>query len=316
MVTCHNAALLDRIVEKGKCCGGTVGTTDFQAHFLQDPGNRVAHSGSGSQGEVHNTEGNIQPFACLNTYDLTHTGNTEGGLLDGLGHHIKGLALHTLQGMVDNTGAGNAHIQFHLRLAHTVEGTGHKGVILHRVGKDHQFGTAQAILVCGDLGGFLNDSAHLGYGIHVDTGLGGAHIDAGADALRGLHGFGNRVHQDPVTLGTTLLHQCGETADEVDTAFLCCLVHGDSQGHIGVGIAGIAHNGNGGDRNTLIDDRNTKLPFDLLAYLHQVLRPAGDLVIDPLGASLHILMGAIQQADTHGDGADVQVALVDHVLGG
>ena len=160
----------------------------------------------------------------------------------------------------------------------------------------------------------FNDLAHFGNRIHIDTGLGGAHIHAGADTLRGFQCLRNGVHQNPVALGTAFLHQCGEAADEIDTTFLGCLVHGNGQRHIGVRPAGIAYNGNRCYGNTLIDDRNAKLPLDLLAHFHQILCTADDLFIDLPGAGFHILMGAVQQGDAHSDGADIQMSLVDHVL--
>ena len=96
-----------------------MGTADFQTHFLQNPGNAVAHSGGRRQAQIHNAEGHAQPFGGFHAHQLAHTGDLEGGFLNGLSHHIKGLALHPLQGMVDNTGAGNAHVDDALRLAHT-----------------------------------------------------------------------------------------------------------------------------------------------------------------------------------------------------
>ena len=294
MVGCHHAALFDRVIEQRQRSGGTMGTANFQAHFLQDAGNGVTHSGGRRQGKVHNAKGHIQTLTCFHTNDLTHTGNAEGGLLDGLRHHVKGLTLHALQGVIHNTGAGNTHIQLAFRLTHTVESAGHKGVILHSIGKHHQFGAAEAILVRGDFRGLLDDSAHLSHRVHIDAGLGRTHVDAGADTLCSLHGFGNGIHQNPVTLGTALLHQRGETADEVHTTGLGSLIHSNGQRHIGICVAAVANNGNRGDGNTLIDNGNTKFPFDLFANLHKILRLAGNLIIDPLGAHIHILMGAIQ----------------------
>ena len=218
--------------------------------------------------------------------------------------------------MIHNTGTGNTHIQFTFRLTNTVERTCHKGIILYRIGKYHQLGTAQAILISSDFRSFLDDFSHLGDSVHIDAGLGGAYIDTGANTLGSLQCLGDGVHQDPVALGTSLLHQGRKTANEVDTAFLGCLVHGNCQRYIGIRIAAIAHNGDGGNRDTLIDNGDTKLPFDFLANLHKILRFAGDLVIDPLGANIHILMGAIQKGDAHSDGTDIQVTLVDHILSG
>ena len=68
-------------------------------------------------------------------HQLAHAGDTEGGLFNGLGHHVKGFALHLLEGVVDHAGAGDAHVDDALRLPRPVEGAGHEGVILHGVGR-------------------------------------------------------------------------------------------------------------------------------------------------------------------------------------
>ena len=52
----------------------------------------------------------------------------------------------------------------------------------------------KAVLICGDLRSFLDNFAHLGNGIHIDACLCGAHIDAGANTLRGFQCFGNGIH--------------------------------------------------------------------------------------------------------------------------
>ena len=74
--------------------------------------------------------------------------------------------------MIHHTRSGNAHIQYALRLAHTVERTGHKGVVLHRIGKYHQFGAAKTVIFLGDLGGPFNDLTHFCHRIHIDAGTG------------------------------------------------------------------------------------------------------------------------------------------------
>ena len=89
---------------------------------------------------------------------LAHAGDLEGGLFDGLGHLVKGLALRRLgKAWCTTPGAGNAHVDDALRLAHAVEGAGHKGVVLHRVAEHHQLGAADAVPVRGALGGILDD---------------------------------------------------------------------------------------------------------------------------------------------------------------
>ena len=69
------------------------------------------------------------------------------------------------------------------------------------------------------------------------------------------------------------------------------------------------------DGNALIYDRDTKLPFNILARPHQVSRHTADFVIHPLGAFLRIPIGAIQQVDAEGNRADIEVLLLDHPHG-
>ena len=71
----------------------------------------------------------------------------------------------------------------------------------------------------------------------------------------------------------------------------------------------------GGDGDAFVDDGDAELPLNGLAGGHQVLGPAGDLVIDLLTGGLWIGIGAVQQGDAHGNGTHVQMLLVDHMYG-
>ena len=268
MVGRHHAALFHRVVQHGKGSRGAVGTADLQPHFLQNPGNAVPHGGGGRKAQVHDSEGYAQTAGRFLAHQLTHTGNLEGGLLDGLGHHVKGLTLHVLQGMVHHAGAGNAHIQHALRLTHTVERAGHEGVVLHGVGEHHHFGAAQAVVIRSQLGGFLDNATHFRHGVHIDARLGGADIHAGAHPLGGRHGLGDGADQLPVPRGAALLHQSGKAADEVDAAGDRRRVQGFGDFHIGIRLTGAGHNGDGRDGNSFVDDGNTKFLLDVLADLH------------------------------------------------
>ena len=67
-------------------------------------------AGVGAKAQIHDAEGYAQTAGGFLRHQLTHAGNLEGGLFDGLGHHVKGLTLHVLQSVVHHAGAGNAHI--------------------------------------------------------------------------------------------------------------------------------------------------------------------------------------------------------------
>ena len=135
MVRRHHAALLHCVIQQCQRGSRTVSAADLQTHFLQNPGNAVPHRGSRSKTQVHNSERHIQPLGCLYAHDLTHTGNAESSLFDGLRHHIEGLTLDALQCVIHHAGSGHTHIQHALRLTHTMERTGHEGVVLHSVGE-------------------------------------------------------------------------------------------------------------------------------------------------------------------------------------
>ena len=292
-----------------------MGAADGQPHLLQDPGHAVSDGRSGRQRQVYDAEGSIQPPGGLGGHHLAHTGDLESRLFDGLRHHVKGLVLAGPQGVVYHAGAGDAHIDDAVGLTYAVESPGHKGVILHGVAEHHQLGAAQPVGVTGQMGRLLDDAAHAGHGVHVDARLGGAHIDAGADDIRLRQCLWNGPQQQLVAVGKALLHQRRVAADEVHAAGLGGPVHGVGKGNVVLRVAAAGHQRHGGHGDALVDDGNTELPLNLLARPHQMLRPTADLVIDFLAAALGILADAVQQGDTHGDGADIQMALIDHVDG-
>ena len=163
--------------------------------------------------------------------------------------------------------AGNAHIDDALRLTDTMECTGHKGVILHRIGENNQLSAAQTILVSGNFRRFLDNPAHFCHSIHIDAGLGRTHIHRGADTVGSGQGLGDGTDQLPIAFRAALLHQGRKTADEVDTALFCRFIQGLGDGHIGVCFASSGHQGNGRDGDPLIDDGNTKFPLNIAAHL-------------------------------------------------
>ena len=93
-------------------------------------------------------------------------------------------------------------------------------------------------------------------------------------------------------------------------------VQRQGEGHVVLRLAGACHQGHGGDGDALVDDGNAELPLDGLAGDHQFFCLTADLFIDLPAGGLGVGVGAVQQGDAHGNGADVQVLLVDHVDGG
>ena len=293
-----------------------MGTADLQAHFLQDPGHTVTHSRRGSQAQIHNAKGGIQTAACLLGHQLTHTGNAERSFLHRLRHHFKGLPLHSLQCSVDNAGTGNTHVNDLLRFTNTVESAGHKGVILHGIAKYHQLGASQSVLGFGKPSRLLNDPAHKSHSIHIDAGLGGTHIYRGTHQIGICQRLGNRADQIFICLRHPLLHQSGVTANKIDAASLGCPVQGKGKRQIVPGIAGAGYQSHRRHGNALIDDGNTKLPLNILAGFYQLFCITGDFVIDLIAGLLRIGVAAAQQRNTHGNGPDIQMLLIDHFNGG
>ena len=315
MAGCHDAALFHGVVQQRQGCGGAMGAAALQPQFFQDPRHRIADGGGGRQGQVYDPKGYIQPLAGFPCHQLTHTSDPKSGLFDGLRHHVKGLTLDGLKGVMHYARAGDAHVDDGLRLAHTVERTGHKGVIFHRIAEHHQLGAAKAGLLSGAQGGLFHCLPHEPHGVHVDARSGGTHVDRGADVLGAGQGFRNGGDELPIAIGHALLHQGGVAADEVDAAGLGRPIHGLCKGDVIRGVAGRRHQSHGGDGNALIDDGDAEFQLDLFAGGHQTFGVAADLVID-LSAGFHrIAVAAGEQGDAHGDGTDVQVLLVDHVDG-
>ena len=284
----------------------------LQAHLLQDAGHAVPDGWGGGQGQIHDAEGHAQPGTGLPGHQLAHAGHLEGGLFDELRHHVEGLALHALEGVVDHAGAGHPHVDDPLRLAHAVERPGHEGVVLHRVAEHHQLGAAEAAPVGGALGAGLDGLPHEGHRVHVDARLGGAYVDGRAHHVGDGQRLGYGGDELFVPLGHALVHQGGEATDEVHPHRLGRLVHGGGEGHVVAGAGRPGHQGHGGDGYALVDDGYAELRLNVLAGFYQLFRRGGDLVVDLPAGGVGVRVAAVQQAHAHGDGAHIQVLVVDH----
>ncbi len=293
-----------------------MGAADLQTHLLQDPGHAVPLGRRGRQGQIHNPERRVQAAAGLLGHQLAHPGHPERGSFNGLRHHIQRLALHGLQGVVHHTGAGDAHIDHLFRLAHAVERAGHERIVLYRVAEDHQPGAAGASPIRGALRGFFYRAAQQGHGVHVDARFRGAHIDAGAHQVVLRQRLGDGPDELSVRVRHPFLHQRGEAPHEVHAGALRRPVQRRGERDIVLRLGGGRHQGDGGDGDALVHNGDPELPLDLFAGFHQALRAAGDLLVDLPAGSLRIRIRAGQQGDPHGNGADIQVLLVDHPDGG
>ena len=196
-----------------------------------------------------------------------------------------------------------------------MESTCHKGVIFHGVAEHHQLGAAQTRPLTGQVGGVLDDAPHTGHGVHIDTRPGGTHIHTGADKIRFRQCLGDGTQQQLIAPGEAFLHRRGKAADEVHTAGLSRPIHGQGKGHKVLCSTAGGNQSHGGDGNAFVDNRDAELAFNILAGFYQIFSVTGDLVINLVAAALRILADAVQQGDAHGDGADVQMVLVDHIDG-
>ena len=111
------------------------------------------------------------------------------------------------------------------------------------------------------------------------------------------------------------MHQSGITADEIDAHIPRSPIHGAGDGGDILGGEGVADHGNGGDGNALVDDGNAEFRLNALTDGDEILGAAGDLVINLLAEGIDIRIHAVPQADAHGDGADIQMLLGDHMDG-
>ena len=163
----------------------------------------------------------------------------------------------------------------------------------------------------------LDDLADHLHGIHVDAGLGGAHVDGGAHDV----GFGQCLRDgfDEHVLGGrhALAHERAVSADEVDADLLRGFVKrvGDRDEILGGLAAAGADEGDRGDGDALVDDRDAEVALDVLARGDEILRVARDFVVDVRTGGVEVRGGAIQQADAHCDGAHVELLLLDHLVG-
>ena len=314
MVGRHDAALLDGIVQQGQAGRGAAAAAAFKAHLLQNVRHAVADGGRGCQRQVNDTGRHTQPLAGKVCHQLAQTGDLEGGALDQLGHLVhRGVLRQLGQRGAHGTRAGNADMDLAVRLARAVERARHKRVVLGRIAEDDQLGIAHAHVVLRQLGGLAHDLAHQFDGVHVDAGLGGANIDAGAYNICLCQRAGNRGDQPLVTRRKALMHQRAEAADEVDPHSLGCAVQRFGVLHrVGIG-RGAQQHGNGRYADALVDDGDAVLLADAVHNRDEIAREAGDLVVDLLARLVRVRVDAVQQTDTHRDGADIEILGGEHL---
>ena len=316
MVTRHDAAFFDRVIEESQSRCRAVGTAAFKAHLFQNPRNGIPLCRGWREGKIDDPERHAQPLGGFARNELPHAGDFERGLFDRFGDHVEGLALAALQRVIDHAGSADADVDDALPFADAVERTRHERVVLHRVGKNDELGAAEAAVCGGQGSGFLDRFAHQRHGVHVDPGLGAANVDARADALGRGERRRDRRDQLFVAFGKALLNKSGKAADKVDAALFRRVVHRDGDRGVVFFLARRRDERDRRDRDAFVDDRDPELFFDVFAHADEVLRRACDLLIDLFGAAVDAFVAAVEQRDAHRDRPHVQMAVLDHIKGG
>ena len=313
----HDAALFDLVVEQGKGRGSTGCAGTFKAHLAEDICYAVADSRCGRQREVNDAEGNAQSAGSLACDQLADTGDFKGGFFDSFTEDFKVLAMDFFQGALDNAGAADTDVEDAVGLGDAVEGACHEGVVIGCVAENNKFGAAEGIAVGCALGGSLDDAAHEADSVHINAGLGGADVDAGADDVCLGQGVRDGLDQHAVRRSHSLGYKGGIAAQEVYADLFGGAVQGlGNRNKIIAAVAGAAaHDCRRSDGNTLVDDRYAVFSGDLFAGAHQVAGAGGYLVIYFRPKTSKIRIRTVQEADAHCNGADIQVFPVDHSIG-
>ena len=313
VVAGHHPALLDRIVEHGQRRRRAGRATALNAHFFENVRHAVTDHRRRCQGEVDDAKRCIEPLARFQRDQLADAGDLEGHALDRFGHDVELLATHFFQRGLDHARAADANVDGFLRFADAMKRPSHEGIVLDGIGKDDEFGATQTIPVCRQLSRLLDNLPHFTDGIHVDAFLGGADIDRGADALRHGQRLGNRTDQDAVALAVAFLHQRGKAADEIHPERTGGLVERTRESHVIVVVRRASHQRHRRDGDSFVDDRNAEFEFELIADRDQIFGIAADFLVDPAPRFFSVRIAAVEQRNPHGDGADIQLLLIDHL---
>ena len=101
------------------------------------------------------------------------------------------------------------------------------------------------------------------------------------------------------------MHQGRKAADKVDAHVGRRRVQRLGKGQIVLFPRAGGNARDGRDRHAGVDHRHPVFQRQRLAYLHQMLGPVGDLIVDPAAGLFDIGMRAVFKRKPHGDGADI-----------
>ena len=220
-----------------------------------------------------------------------------------------------VDGFLDHAGAGNAHVDHHIGLAHAEVRARHEGHVLRNVGEHHQLGAAEAVTVAGGFGDIKDALAEQGHGIHIDAGARRGHVDGGADAVRGGEGFRQGIDKIALAGRDAFFHQRAEAAEEVDARVLGGFVEHLASPHHLIAGEGRAHHPDGADADALVDDGDAELVAHFVAGGDEFGGVFGDLGAHPVGEHVEIVAGAVEKADAERHGTHIEVFVAQHVQG-
>ena len=69
------------------------------------------------------------------------------------------------------------------------------------------------------------------------------------------------------------------------------------------------------DAYAFVYDRHAEFASNVVAGFYQIASVAGNLVKNFFAASVDVAVGAVEQADAHSDGADIEIFLLNHFVG-
>lgn len=314
---CHDATLLDLVVEKSQGTGGTRSAGHLKTHLFQDFTDGITDGWRGSQGQVDDAKGYAKSLACFVCYQLTGTGDLEGDLLHFFAEGSKVLAMDLPQCLFDDTRSADSDIEHTIALTDAMEGSGHERIVVRGVAEDDKFCTAYGVFFLCQIGQFLDDLSGQPNGIHVDAGFAAGYVDACTDSLGLAQGKGDAFYQQLFFWRHHLVDDGREASDEVDTDVLADLVQGLGKKKV-IFLrlaAGCTDKGYRSDADALVDDWDTKFGRYLFAGLHQVFGLFMNLVIDVLADLVYVAVDAIQKRDAHGDGSHIELLFLDHPVG-
>src|SRR5688572_259918 len=108
---------------------------------------------------------------------------------------------------MDDARTGHADVDHSFRFTQTMKRARHERIVLDRVRETDKLRAGKSTLVSRSLSGVLEDSAHLGYHVHVDARSRRRSINGRAQTLGGRECFRYRVKKAFFRLRRALLDQ-------------------------------------------------------------------------------------------------------------